>query len=108
LSLWYPPPISILIKGIATHAAGVNATVVFSMNCVAVVPLAALLSFATEEISIRVGQTAGALMNVSFGNAVELIVFIIALVQGKITIVQASILGSILSNILLVLPRVIH
>jgi len=42
------------------------------------------------------------LMNVSFGNAVELIVFIIALVQGKINIVQASILGSILSNILLV------
>jgi Ca2+:H+ antiporter len=42
-------------------------------------------------------------MNVSFGNAVELIVFVIALVQGKIAIVQASILGSILSNILLVL-----
>jgi len=62
-----------------------------------------LLSFATEEIAIKVGETLGGLMNATFGNAVELIVSIIALIQGKVTIVQASLLGSMLSNLLLVL-----
>jgi len=62
-----------------------------------------LLSFATEEVAIKVGETLGGLMNATFGNAVELIVSIIALVQGKVAIVQASLLGSMLSNLLLVL-----
>ncbi|KAA8626316.1 ChaA Ca2+ H+ antiporter [Pyrenophora tritici-repentis] len=55
------------------------------------------------ELSAKLGQTLGGLMNATFGNAVELIVSIVALKQGEIRIVQASMLGSILSNILLVL-----
>lgn len=79
-----------------------NATAVFVLNFLAIIPLAALLGFATEELSAKLGQTVGGLMNATFGNAVELIVSIVALLQGQIRIVQASMLGSILSNILLV------
>ncbi|KAH8722636.1 Sodium/calcium exchanger protein-domain-containing protein [Phaeosphaeriaceae sp. PMI808] len=80
-----------------------NPTTVFILNFIAIIPLAALLSFATEELSAKLGQTLGGLMNASFGNAVELIVSIVALRKGEIRIVQSSMLGSILSNMLLVL-----
>ncbi|KAL4958017.1 Sodium/calcium exchanger protein-domain-containing protein [Aspergillus filifer] len=66
-------------------------------------PLAAMLSFATEEIALRTGETIGGLLNASFGNAVELIVAIIALVDGEVIIVQTSLIGSMLSNLLLVM-----
>lgn len=51
-----------------------NPTMVFLLNFLAVVPLAAVLSFATEEISLHLGETLGGLLNATFGNAVELIV----------------------------------
>ena len=51
-----------------------NPTVIFILNFLAIVPLASLLSFATEELSLKLGQTLGGLLNASFGNAVELIV----------------------------------
>jgi len=89
--------------GIVAGLLNWNPTVVFILNFIAIIPLAALLSFATEELSAKLGQTLGGLMNATFGNAVELIVSIVALKQGEIRIVQASMLGSILSNILLVL-----
>lgn len=60
--------------GIVLGAMGMNPTAVFIVNFLAIVPLAALLSFATEELSAKMGQTLGGLMNASFGNAVELIV----------------------------------
>ncbi|KAL1842661.1 hypothetical protein VTJ49DRAFT_4572 [Mycothermus thermophilus] len=80
-----------------------SATWVFSLNFFAIIPLAAVLSFATEEIAARLGETLGGLVNATFGNAVELIVSIVALRAGEIEVVQASMLGSILSNLLLVL-----
>jgi len=89
--------------GIVAGAMGWNPTTVFILNFFAIVPLAAVLSFATEEISLKLGQTMGGLLNATFGNAVELIVSIVALQKGEIRIVQSSMLGSILSNILLVL-----
>ncbi|KAJ5633325.1 hypothetical protein N7490_009664 [Penicillium lividum] len=89
--------------GIAAKAAGLNADIVFAMNAVAIIPLAGLLSHATESVASRLGDTIGALINVTFGNAVELIIFIIALVKNEIRIVQASLLGSILANLLLIL-----
>lgn len=82
---------------------GINGIVVFIINFLAIIPLAAMLSFATEELAIYVGETLGGLLNASFGNAVELIVSIIALAKGKIVIVQTSLVGSMLSNLLLVL-----
>ena len=60
--------------GIISGAMGWSPTAVFIMNFFAIVPLAALLSFATEELSVKLGQTLGGLLNATFGNAVELIV----------------------------------
>lgn len=89
--------------GIACKAAGLSPAIVFAMNAVAIIPLAGLLSHATESVASRLGDTIGALINVTFGNAVELIIFIIALVKNEIRIVQASLLGSILANLLLIM-----
>ncbi|KAL4787109.1 Sodium/calcium exchanger protein-domain-containing protein [Aspergillus varians] len=89
--------------GIAVQAIGLDPAVIFAMNAVAIIPLAGILSHATECVATRMGDAIGALLNVTFGNAVELIIFIIALVKNEIRIVQASLLGSILANLLLIL-----
>lgn len=81
----------------------INPIAVFVLNFLAIVPLASLLSDATEELAEHVGHTLGGLLNATFGNATELIISIFALKRGEIRIVQASMLGSILSNMLLVL-----
>ncbi|KAF9236747.1 calcium proton exchanger [Melanogaster broomeanus] len=78
-------------------------TIIFVFAFLAIIPLAKLLAFATDELSIRVGQTLAGLMNATLGNAVELIVSIIALTKCELEIVQSSLIGSILSNLLLVL-----
>jgi Ca2+:H+ antiporter len=93
----------IIPVAIAAGELGWNPTTVFMLNFFAIIPLAAVLSFATEEIAIRLGETLGGLLNATFGNAVELIVSVVALLDGQIEVVQASMLGSILSNLLLVL-----
>ncbi|KAJ4300294.1 hypothetical protein N0V88_002967 [Collariella sp. IMI 366227] len=90
--------------GIAiNYVPSVSRVAVFIVNFVAIVPLAALLGFATEEIALRTGETLGGLLNATFGNAVELIVAIIALIHKEVVIVQTSLIGSILSNLLLVM-----
>ncbi|KAH0361101.1 Calcium/proton exchanger, partial [Aureobasidium melanogenum] len=89
--------------GFALRYAHSNGIAIFVVNFVAIIPLAAMLSFATEELAMYVGETLGGLLNASFGNATELIVGIIALAQNKILIVQTSLIGSMLSNLLLVL-----
>ncbi|OKP14261.1 Vacuolar calcium ion transporter [Penicillium subrubescens] len=89
--------------GIIAGALGWDPSAIFVLNFFAIIPLASLLSFATEELAATMGQALGGLMNATFGNAVELIVSIIALKDKQIRVVQASMLGSILSNILLVL-----
>lgn len=76
---------------------------IFWLNFCAIVPLALVLAFATEEMAEHTGQTVGGLLNATFGNAVELIVSIIALRNGQVRIVQALMLGLILLNLLLVL-----
>ncbi|GMM29340.1 Vcx1 protein [Martiniozyma asiatica (nom. inval.)] len=90
--------------GIVAGEYGLSSSTVFSLNFFAIVPLASLLAFATEELgeSLNNNSLAG-LLNATFGNAVEVIVSIIALRQGQVRVVQASMLGSILSNLLLVL-----
>lgn len=89
--------------GIGLEYSGVNKVAVFVVNFVAIIPLAAMLSYATEELAMYIGETLGGLLNATFGNAVELIVSIIALTQHKILIVQTSLIGSMLSNLLLVM-----
>ncbi|KAJ7940190.1 Sodium/calcium exchanger protein-domain-containing protein [Mycena leptocephala] len=80
-----------------------DAALRFSFSFIAIIPLAKLLGEATEQMSAKLGQTLAGLLNASFGNAVEIIVGIAALLQGELRIVQTSMLGSILSNLLLVL-----
>ncbi|KAK3393826.1 Sodium/calcium exchanger protein-domain-containing protein [Podospora didyma] len=92
-------PVGIVVQEIP----GMPPGVIFGMNAIAIIPLAGLLSFATENVARKLGDSLGALLNVTFGNAVELIIFIIALVKDEIRIVQASLLGSILANLLLIL-----
>lgn len=77
-------------------------TVVFVTACLAIVPLAKLMGYATEEIALKAGQGIGGLLNATFGNAVELIIAFLALQRGLIQVVQASITGSIIGNLLLV------
>ena len=60
--------------GIAASLAGLSPEIVFAVNAIAVVPLASLLAYATESTAVRLGDTIGALLNVTFGNAVELII----------------------------------
>lgn len=84
-----------------------NAAVVFGCNFVAIIPLASLLGAATEALSMQTGQVVGGLLNATFGNAVEMIMCIQAVKAGLISVVQANLLGSILSNLLLVLGMAI-
>ncbi|XP_076916804.1 vacuolar cation/proton exchanger 3-like [Bidens hawaiensis] len=76
---------------------------IFSMSLVGLIPLAERVSFLTEQISFYTGATVGGLLNATCGNATELIIAIFALLQNKIDVVKYSLLGSILSNLLLVL-----
>ncbi|KAI5463746.1 Sodium/calcium exchanger protein-domain-containing protein [Mariannaea sp. PMI_226] len=90
--------------GIAlNYVPSIPGPVIFVVNFIAIIPLAAMLSFATEEIALRTGEVLGGLINATFGNAVELIVAILALAKKEFTIVQTSLIGSILSNLLLVM-----
>lgn len=75
----------------------------FLAACVSIIPLAALISNATDHVAVRTGPMLGALLNATFGNATEVIVAIVALKAGYIELVKASLTGSILSNLLLIL-----
>lgn len=74
LASWINTLLVFVPVGIAVEIAGVSPTVIFAMNAVAIVPLAGLLSYATESVASEMGDTIGALLNVTFGNAVELII----------------------------------
>jgi Ca2+:H+ antiporter len=76
---------------------------VFTMACLAVLPLAGFMGEATEHLALRTGPTLGGFLNATFGNAAELIIAIVALNKGYIELVKASIVGSILGNLLLIL-----
>jgi Ca2+:H+ antiporter len=77
--------------------------VVFVTAGLAIVPLAGWMGQATEEIAVVLGPSWGGLLNATFGNATELIIALIALNEGLVSVVKSSIVGSIISNLLLVL-----
>ncbi|RXW21037.1 hypothetical protein EST38_g4807 [Candolleomyces aberdarensis] len=83
-------PVSWALNFALPHSFSSRDTLIFVFSFIAIIPLAKLLGFATEELSLRVGQTLAGLMNATLGNAVELIVAIIALVKCELRIVQAS------------------
>jgi Ca2+:H+ antiporter len=88
---------------IAAHSLGWGATAIFLTAACAIVPLAAWMGTATEELAVVVGPTVGGLLNATFGNATELIIALIALQAGLLEVVKASITGSIIGNLLLVM-----
>jgi Ca2+:H+ antiporter len=82
-------------------------TLIFLAACLAIVPLAGWLGQATEELTHHTGEGVGGLLNATFGNAAELIIAIMALQKGLYPVVKASLTGSIIGNILLVLGAAI-
>jgi Ca2+:H+ antiporter len=82
---------------------GASAPVVFFTSCLAVIPLAGLMGRGTEHLTRHVGPGLGGLISSSFGNAAELILAFIALREGHLDVVKASLTGSIIGNMLLVL-----
>lgn len=91
-------PIAIVLE--FTHA---SPTLILLASAVAIIPLAGMIGEGTEALAEKVGERAGGLLNATLGNAAELIIAIVALRQGLIQLVLASITGSILGNLLLVL-----
>jgi Ca2+:H+ antiporter len=88
---------------IALDAAGASSILVFFSSALGVIPTASLMGKATEELADRSGPAIGGLLNVTFGNAPELIIALFALNKGLQEVVKASIVGSILGNLLLVM-----
>src|SRR5215471_15152200 len=80
-----------------------NGTALFICSGVAIIPLAGIMGRATEHLAEHMGQGVGGLLNATFGNAAELIIALMALHKGLVGVVKASIAGSIIGNILLVL-----
>ena len=91
-------PVAVVLE--LAHASPV---VVFGAAAVAVIPCAAVMGEATEAIAAKTGPGIGGLLNVTFGNAPELIIAFFALLEGLQEVVKASIVGSIIGNILLVM-----
>jgi Ca2+:H+ antiporter len=80
-----------------------GAVTVFVFAAIAIIPLAGLMGSATERLAARLGAGVGGLLNATFGNAAELIIALVALQRGLFDVVKASLTGSIIGNVLLVL-----
>jgi Ca2+:H+ antiporter len=79
-----------------------NMTLQFIFSCLAVLPIAAWIGHGTEHLAHRLGPTYGALLNATFGNFAEMVIAVIAIRQGLVDVVRASLTGSILGNLLFV------
>jgi Ca2+:H+ antiporter len=110
LSLWRylrGNPLNLLVLALLVAAgarlAGASEVVVFIASGLAIIPLAGLIGHATDELGAYVGPGIGGLLNATLGNAPELIIALLALKAGLVEVVKASLSGSILGNLLLVL-----
>lgn len=91
-------PLAILVHNVANQKGWV-----FILSLLGIIPLAERLGWATEQLACFTGDTVGGLLNATFGNATELIISMYAMRNGMLRVIQQSLLGSILSNMLLVL-----
>lgn len=91
-------PVAIVLR-----LTGSSDTAIFATSALAIIPLANLIGTSTEEIAVRTGPQLGGLLNATLGNAAELIITIFALREGLLELVRASIIGSILGNLLLIM-----
>nr|CAD1842549.1 unnamed protein product [Ananas comosus var. bracteatus] len=88
---------------VAAHSLSLGHAWVFALSLIGLAPLAERVSFLSEQIAEYAGPTVGGLLNATCGNAPELIIALLALHNGKLEVLKWSLLGSILSNLLLVL-----
>lgn len=106
-AILFTGPLNILLLctpiALASYALKWNDAITFVFSLLAIAPFAERLGFCTEQLALHTNETIGGLLNATFGNATELIVAISALSKGLHRVVQLSLLGSILSNMLLVL-----
>jgi len=91
-------PIAVVLR-----LAGANPAAVFLVSAAAIIPLAGFMGRATEELARHAGPGIGGLLNVTFGNATELIIAFAAMQAGLMDVVKASLTGSVIGNLLLVL-----
>jgi len=105
--IWIGKPVCILLLffpfALAAHYLNWGPQWIFWLNFLVMVPLASILGDFTEEAALHTNDVVGGLLNASFGNAVEVVVAFNALMNNEIRVVQASMIGSIFSNLLLVL-----
>ena len=92
-------PAVLVAEAVAPH----SHTLLFVLSVLAIVPLAALLSHATEAVAAKTGDTVGGLLNATLGNLTELVIAITALRAGQYMLVKASIAGAIVTNALFML-----
>ena len=90
-------PISVILD--LVHA---DHIIIFIISAIALIPLAKLIGDSTEHLAIHYGSTLGSLLNVTFGNAAEIIIAVVAINAGLLDLVKASITGAILGNIMLI------
>jgi Ca2+:H+ antiporter len=93
----------LILAAVIADLVNAPATLIFFVSAVALIPPAAMMGRATEELAERSGNVIGGLLNVTFGNAPELIIALFALGKGLHEVVKASLIGSILGNVLLVM-----
>ena len=91
-------PVALVLE--FTHG---NHTAIFVTSALAILPLAGLIGHATEDLAIRIGPQKGGLLNATFGNVTEMIIAFFLIMEGELEVVKASITGSIIGNVLLVL-----
>jgi Ca2+:H+ antiporter len=101
--LWRRVLLVAVPAALVANAMHLSPVIVFTLACLGVLPLAGFMGDATEHLSARSGPTVGGLLNATFGNAAELIIAIVALQAGLVELVKASIAGSILGNLLLIM-----
>jgi Ca2+:H+ antiporter len=91
-------PVAFILE-FATH----NDVAIFVVSALGILPLAGQIGHATEDLALRLGSTTGGLLNATFGNVTEMIIAIFLIMEGELEVVKASITGSIIGNVLLVL-----
>ncbi len=94
-------PLALIPLPLVLRQTGAGPTLVFAAAAAAIVPLADWIRRATEQVTARAGGAVGGLLNVTFGNAAELILALFVLAAGKASVVKATITGSIVGNSLL-------
>ncbi len=100
---WLNILLAAIPAALIVHLLHLNPVTVFIVAGIAIVPLAGVLGEATEDLAERIGPTLGGILNATMGNATELIIAFFALRMGHVQVVKASLSGSIIGNLLLVL-----